>query len=215
MGLGALNQLAVTHAHTPSAVRPFFLTFRGTTYANPEEAGAGRTRLLDLVHLSTAAKRIVVAVQCHKLHGEHKLPAYSDRCSAYDEAMRLAPEYTTLLNTTFALVPGGRQPASFRLNEVMAVGAIPVFISGDKDTTSPYVLPFDGIIDWGKFSFHFSWDTPAREIVDALLHVDDSQLKIMQKHVRQAWKDHLRPTQSSKRFYDLLERRARRGVRRQ
>ena len=108
MGLGALNQLAVTHAHTPSAVRPFFLTFRGTTYVNPKEAGAGRTRLLDLVHLSTAAKRIVVAVQCHKLHGEHKLPAYSDRCSAYDEAMRLAPEYTTLLNTTFALVPGGR-----------------------------------------------------------------------------------------------------------
>ena len=108
MGVGALTQLAVTHAHTPSAVRPFFLTFRGTTYVNPEEAGAGRTRLLDLVHLSTAAKRIVVAVQCHKLHGEHKLPAYSDRCSAYDEAMRLAPEYTTLLNTTFALVPGGR-----------------------------------------------------------------------------------------------------------
>merc|ERR1712086_1110211 len=30
-------------------------------------------------------------------------------------------------------------------------GTIPVFISGDKDTTSPYVLPFDGIIDWGKF----------------------------------------------------------------
>ena len=136
MGVGALTQLAVTHAHTPSAVRPFFLTFRGTTYVNPEEAGAGRTRLLDLVHLSTAAKRIVVAVQCHKLHGEHKLPAYSDRCRAYDKAMQLAPAYTTLLNTTFALVPGGRQPASFRLNEVMAVGAIPVFISGDKDTTS-------------------------------------------------------------------------------
>ena len=74
MGLGALDQLAVTHAHTPSAVRPFFLTFRGTTYVNPKEAGAGRTRLLDLVHLSTAAKRIVVAVQCHKLHGEHKFP---------------------------------------------------------------------------------------------------------------------------------------------
>ena len=54
-----------------------------------------------------------------------------------------------------------------------------MFISGDKDTTSPYVLPFDGIIDWGKFSFHFSWDTPAREIVTALLHVDDNKLNIM------------------------------------
>ena len=214
MGLGALNQLAATYAHTPSAVRPFFLTFRGTTYQSPGEAGAGRTRLLDLVHLNTPAKRIVVAVQCHKIHGEHKLPAYSDRCSAYDEAMRLVPAYTTLLNTTFALVPGGRQPASFRLNEVMAVGAIPVFISGDKDTTSPYVLPFDGILDWGKFSFHFSWDTPAREIVTALLRVDGKQLSIMQKHVRHAWNDCLRPTQSSKQFYDLLERRARRGVRR-
>ena len=40
MGVGALTQLAVTHAHTPSAVRPFFLTFRGTTYVNPKEAGA-------------------------------------------------------------------------------------------------------------------------------------------------------------------------------
>eukprot|EP00964_Phaeocystis_antarctica_P001117 scaffold616_cov89-Phaeocystis_antarctica.AAC.1 len=48
-------------------------------------------------------KRIVVAVQCHKIHGKHKLPAYSARCSAYDEAMRLVPAYTTLLNTTFAL----------------------------------------------------------------------------------------------------------------
>jgi hypothetical protein len=214
MGLGALNQLAVTHAGTPSAVRPFFLTFRGTTYFSDEQ-GAGRTRLLDLMHHNTPGKRIVVALQCHKIHGQHKLPANSDRCSAYDEATRLAQGYTTLLNTTFALIPGGRQPASFRLNEVMAVGAIPVFISGDNDTTSPYVLPFDGILDWGKFSFHFSWDTPAHEIVAALLHVDAKQLTIMQKHVRQAWNDHLRPTQSSKRFYDLLERRARRGVRRQ
>ena len=215
MGVPALHKLAVTHAHIPSAMRPFWLTFRGTTYVKDREEGAGRSRLLKLANLSTAAKNIVVVEQCHKLHGLHRLAAYRERCNAYDKAMGVAPSYLTLLNSTFALVPGGRQPASIRLNEVLAAAAIPVFISGDMHTTSPYVLPFDGVLDWGKFSFHFSWDDTADEIVSALSHVDEMQLNSMQRYIRHVWKTFLQPRQSSRTFYGLLERRARRGSRRQ
>ena len=196
-------------------MRPYWLTFRGTTYVNDGGEGARRTGLLKLVNLSSAAKKIVVVEQCHKLHGMHKHAAYRDLCNAYDKAMEVAPSYLTLLNSTFALVPGGRQPASFRLNEVLAAAAIPVFISGDMHTTSPYVLPFDGVLDWGKFSFHFSWDDPLDKIVSALSHVDEMQLNSMQRHLRYAWKRFLQPMQSSQTFYELLERHARRGSRRE
>lgn len=54
------------------------------------------------------------------------------------------------MNTTFALVPAGRSPGTFRLGEVMSAGAIPVFVARD------YVRPFREQFDWPSFSFMFS-----------------------------------------------------------
>lgn len=37
-------------------------------------------------------------------------------------------DYKDLMNSTFALVPGGRSPATYRLGEVLSAGCIPVFV---------------------------------------------------------------------------------------
>ena len=49
----------------------------------------------------------------------------------------------------------------------MAAGAIPVLITGDRVTNSPYVLPFQEVIPWHEISFHFPWHEVPR-IVDVL-----------------------------------------------
>lgn len=41
----------------------------------------------------------------------------------YDHA-----SYDDLMNTTFALLPAGRSPATYRLGEALSAGAIPVFV---------------------------------------------------------------------------------------
>lgn len=41
----------------------------------------------------------------------------------YDRA-----SYGDLMNTTFALLPAGRSPATYRLGEALSAGALPVFI---------------------------------------------------------------------------------------
>lgn len=41
----------------------------------------------------------------------------------YDET-----SYADLMNTTFALLPAGRSPATYRLGEALSAGALPVFI---------------------------------------------------------------------------------------
>ena len=130
------------------------------------------------------------------------VPAAS--CAEYDAQLSRAPGYVALLNTTFALVPAGRQPASFRLNEVLAAAAIPVLVSDGRQ----YVPPFDGVVQWEKIAFHFAFDTPLEAIVASLSRVSATQLTKMQQGVRLVWQHHLRPGASATTFYELLHARA-------
>lgn len=52
----------------------------------------------------------------HKAHCESLLAEYNKQ------------DYKDLMNSTFALVPGGRSPATYRLGEVLSAGCIPVFV---------------------------------------------------------------------------------------
>ena len=101
---------------------------------------------------------MVAVASCHVLDGTRVPELHRARCRTYAKALEAAPSYLELLNTTFALVPAGRQPASYRLNEVLAASAIPVFVSGDPATSSPYVPPFDGVVPWESIAFHFLFD---------------------------------------------------------
>ena len=94
-----------------------------------------------------------------------------------------------------------------QLVEVMAAGAIPVFVSGSRRATSPYVRPFGEVIDWPAISLHFAWEAvPA--IPEALRRLSPAQVAAMQRGVRRAWRRHLHPRVASTTFYSLLEARA-------
>jgi glucuronyl/N-acetylglucosaminyl transferase EXT1 len=59
-----------------------------------------------------------------------------------------------LLNSTFALIPGGRSPGTYRLTETLMAGSIPVFVDQFDDRS--YVRPLDGIVPWELMSIRIS-----------------------------------------------------------
>lgn len=73
-------------------------------------------------------------------------PLHGDCCSKMRQHYK-AYDYGSLLNTTFALVTPGRQPASYRLAEVMASGCIPIFFGFEGA-----MLPYGETIDWPSMS---------------------------------------------------------------
>ena len=190
----------------PESPRRYWITFRGTTYFKRAE-GSQREMLLQLIQSTSVKRPIQVILRCHKVHNEDKLPENRDRCSRYETAAKAGPSYVDLLNTTFALVPAGRQPATIRLGEVMASGAIPIFISGDVRSSSPYVRPFADIVRWDTISFHFSW-TQLKWLPLVLSQLSQHEISTMQRGVVSAWQRFLKPSVARKTFYDVLCSRA-------
>lgn len=209
-GLHVLEAIAprqlVKRPGTHPAPRAFWLTFRGAV--NYNDRRERRALLVLLANRSTTKRPIVISCHCAKVNGRYIGSQLSaGTCDTLAAEQKKAPSYLRTLNTTFALVPGGMQPASFRLDEVMAAGAIPVFVAGDLDDSSPYVRPFADAIPWSKISLHFAWEH-AGHIVDVLNRIPDSQIVQMQHGVQQAWQHFLRPPLAHRQtFYELLEER--------
>ena len=57
------------------------------------------------------------------------------------------------MNASFALVAPGRQPASYRLAEVLGRGLLPVFF-GFEDA----LLPYEELVDWSALSLNVPID---------------------------------------------------------
>lgn len=66
-------------------------------------------------------------------------PEVGVNCDNY-EILHRSSDFYDLMNTTFGVCPGGRQPNSFRSMEVLSAGSIPVLIVDN------YVKPFDSMI---------------------------------------------------------------------
>ncbi|CAN0280507.1 unnamed protein product, partial [Hapterophycus canaliculatus] len=100
-------------ADVPAIKRKFFLTFKGALYIGgfgvEERAAASR--------LHDPSNGVVSVVKCFEMHGEHLLPENKDYCRRAKK-MYGRYEYGNLMNATFALVPAGRSPGTFRLGEV-------------------------------------------------------------------------------------------------
>ena len=116
--------------------------------------------------------RVVVVEKCQTRHKEHLQSRHVELCEdlqrEYDKT-----DYRDLMNTTFALVPAGRSPATYRLGEALSAGAIPVFIH------QHFVKPFPGKIPWSTFSFSFPAEESLR-IIDTLRAVPVEKLAKMQ-----------------------------------
>jgi hypothetical protein len=172
------------------AARRYWLTFRGTTYFKGE--GLLRNTLLALNALSRPGRgqEMVVVLGCHTLHKEHLLPQNRAHCERLAAGLRAAPSYLGLLNTTFALLSAARQPATTRLNEAMAAAAIPVFVSGD--TEGAYMPPFSELINWPAISVNVRW-SQVPQLPGILARLTPARIAAMQRGVRSAWQQHLRP----------------------
>lgn len=72
---------------------------------------------MPLVPLNDPDNGVAVVVHCFEIHGDHLKPENVEHCaklrSTYEDY-----SYSDVMNTTFALVPAGRSPASYRLGEV-------------------------------------------------------------------------------------------------
>ncbi|CAM9982432.1 unnamed protein product, partial [Pylaiella littoralis] len=116
---------------------------------------------------------VVVVERCHDLHNEQLLSWNKELCESsrkeYDRA-----SYGDLMNTTFALLPAGRSPATYRLGEALSAGALPVFIHQD------FVKPFPDKIPWSEFSFSFPADE-ASNVINTLRAVPEKRLAQMQE----------------------------------
>ena len=95
-------------------------TAQGTVYLT---GGGGSAERMSLVPLHDPDNGVAVVVHCFEIHGAHLMPENVDFCSNL-KATYGKYRYSDVMNTTFALVPAGRSPASFRLGEVSGAAAV-------------------------------------------------------------------------------------------
>lgn len=207
--LAALEALARVPAHR----RPYWLTFKGQVYPNGRADRPERLLLQRLEAADSPARRVVVAMRCQRWKPpwrpnwtSHELQQFTRfDCDARDRTYARSPPYLSLLNTTFALVPGGMQPASYRLSEAMAAGAIPIVVSGDAYGRT-YLLPFAEVVPWSRLSYSLRWEQLG-SLVERLARLESAEVARMQQAVRLAWRDHLRPGAATRTLFTLLRRR--------
>lgn len=90
------------------------------------EGYSERTAVLEVAAASNDP-RVAVAVKCMETHLEHLQPHNVEFCTLAKRRFG-SLDYADLMNSTFALIPAGRSPATYRLGEALSAGAIPVFI---------------------------------------------------------------------------------------
>ncbi len=175
-----------------SDARKHFLTFKGSTY---REGTAGSYRW-NLENIDTHNDDVTVLLQCFKLHGWHLQQEHRERCNRMDEAYAEA-DYFDLANTTFALVPGGRQPSSYRLTEALGAASIPVFVNPDID----WVKPYAHAVDWDSISLTFRPGEEA-QILPTLRKLSPEVIADMRRDVRHVYTTYIgAPPQMPRHLY--------------
>lgn len=159
-----------------SEARKYFLTFKGTAYRNGT-AGAHRWKLLNI---DQRRPDVLIHLRCFHLHGWRGKRAYKATCDRLESTF-VQSDYLDLMNTTFALVPGGRQPSCHRLSEVMAAGAVPVFVYPEVG----WIKPYHPRIDWNALSLT-STPTQVPQILAHLREIPPLRVAAMRHQVRQA-----------------------------
>lgn len=106
-----------------------------------------------------------------------------------------------MLNSPYGLVVRGAGNFSYRLNEVMGCGRIPVFINTDC------VLPFDTILDWKKFGVWIE-EKEIKKIGDKIINfhnsISENEFIKLQIQNRKIYEEYLCPVGFFKNLHLLL-----------
>lgn len=221
----SLTKADVRLATTALWERNFLLTFKGThSHVSRVRAGMHHDRQRGVVlatfphpqqcMASTSLKRPFAMAREKRLH-----PLHADCCQQLMHFYNNY-DYHRLMNTTFALVMPGRQPASYRLAEVLGRGSIPVFFGFDEA-----VLPYDELIDWSALSLNVPIDVSFEATLFPLLErlrADRPRLLRMQRLGQQVFRKYFGSQDASagdkaivetlRRRFEFEMRRARRAL---
>lgn len=165
--------------------RKYLVTFRGLRYLG--KTGEGVFRSWDSFREMHNGRDVIVATSCdHPINNmdREKDPALGVHCDE-DEAVHRSHDFNDLMNTTFALVPAGIQPASYRFIEALSAGAIPVLIADN------YVKPFDTLIQWYKCLLQFP-TTEMQRIVATLQAMKEEEILRRQQYCMAIYNEYLK-----------------------
>ncbi|CAM9123044.1 unnamed protein product [Ectocarpus sp. 13 AM-2016] len=183
------NGFDISVGHTPKVVfhdlqttspdtRRYFLTFRGTIYFNRH----GYEERASILNLHDPERGVVVAEKCSNDRLHRGPEQFRQFCAEEMMPRYEAFDFEDLMNTTFALVPGGGSPGTHRLAEASTAGAIPVIVVRD------WVKPFPEKVDWSSFSFTFSPDE-VPQMLEVLRSLPLAEIEEMQREAIEAyWK---------------------------
>tara|TARA_Y100000310_G_C20655590_1_gene801799 strand:+ start:996 stop:1793 length:798 start_codon:yes stop_codon:yes gene_type:complete len=167
--LPPLTQVAQRAPTTPT----HFAVFTGTIYVFGQ--GNYRSRLLKL---HDPEHNVHVVGKCLKSDSEYLVNRrYCQRLRKRFDAYRDFPWH----DSRYGLVPGGRQPMSYRLAETILANIIPVIIIPD-DALLPPKIP------WELISYRFSPDQE-EEIIPFLRSVSDNEYYTMRQRLSEWEKD--------------------------
>jgi hypothetical protein len=144
--------------------KKYFITFKGKVMQSNKPGGLR----LDLLPLHNNFDVIVCPMR-------HINDTYDTYCEASFERSDFY-EYEDLMNTEFGFVPGGRQPATYRLIECLRLGVIPVIY----EHKNLFMLPFENKIDWNAFSIFI----PANDFCNQTIQLNEqlSNLRSISNH---------------------------------
>ena len=169
--------------------RKYFATFRGLRYLGYTDDGIFRSaKEFRSMH---NGHDVIVATTCEHPTNNYKRTEHPELGEGCDEDREVHAKYdfVDLMNSTFALVPAGRQPASYRFTEALSAGAIPVLIADN------YVKPFDSIIPWYTCLLQFP-TTEMHRIVKTLRSMPDEEKLKRQRNCLQIYENYLKDNET-------------------
>ena len=169
--------------HLSPFERKYFVTFKGKRYLSQEGVFRGSETFRGMHN----GKDVVVVETCDgktntKLLKSH--PELGGGCKE-EQVMYDSHDYMELMNSTFALAPAGRSPASYRMFEVMSNGAIPILIADN------YVKPFETLIQWQYCLLQFP-TSEVHRILPTLRALSRKEVEDRQRYCKQVYGEFLK-----------------------
>eukprot|EP00050_Salpingoeca_kvevrii_P008731 m.304754 g.304754 ORF g.304754 m.304754 type:complete len:826 (-) comp17278_c0_seq1:63-2540(-) len=171
MPLFSMVEFSGSERRKPVEDRPYLLSFRGTRSARSDAMRNQLPKMHD-------GKDILLLLACRWYGDEHHIDGdgYDNDCAEQEEIFKTHTYKELAINSKFSLIVEGFGYHSFRLNEVMGAGSIPVIV------IDHYRLPFAEFLDWSEFSVRVP-EYRFHEIPKILRNLPPARVEQMQRRV--------------------------------